>query len=141
MPDLDSNSQEPGAPIRITRLNTDKTRSVGGEGYVYEIYFELSRAPSGAWRDGFLLVSGDYINACPDEVQFMGIDGRFLIVRCRLESVQDSLLILLRGAVSDANRKFDKHLQKAALEQMQKEEAWKREREAVEAAARRLHSY
>ena len=119
--------------IRITGLNTDKTRRTLGSKTVYQVYFELSGHPSSQWRDIFGV---EWKTVNPK--QEAGIDGRFLVMHCPLQEVAATHLPALKTAVEATNAAFKQHAREQAAEEEHKAEVWKEERKVVEDMARTL---
>jgi hypothetical protein len=119
--------------IRIKRVNTEKTRKDVGSDTVYHVYFELSGHPPPEWCDIFgrewkaLNLTGD-----------AAIDGGFLLVHCQLEEVASTQLPALKKTVAQTNEAYREYAQKEATALENREDAWKLERQSVEAMAAAL---
>lgn len=119
-------------PIRIIRMNTDKTRRVEGAAE-YDVYFELSEPPPHAWRDVFLR---EWRALAPEAFrEHASIEAGFLVLRCRLDEVGTVHLPVLQRAVAAADAPYRASLSNAAAATRRREDVWSDEREAVEKVA------
>lgn len=119
-------------PIRLIRMNTDKTRRVEGAAE-YDVYFELSEPPPHAWRGFFLR---QWRDLAPEPLrEHASIESGFLVLRCRLEDVGTVHLPVLQRAVAAADAPYRASLSNAAAATRRREDVWSDEREAVEKVA------
>jgi hypothetical protein len=121
------------APIRIKRLNTDKTRKDVGSDTVYHIYFELSAYPPPEW----VAIFGREWDARKTSRK-AEVDGGFLVLHCEIREVPARLFPALQQAVATTNAAFGQFEVKEASAQEQREDVWKQERKDVEAMAASL---
>jgi len=126
-------SARPHSEIRIVGLNTDKTRRTLGLPTVYQVYFELSEAPSMAWRDIF---GREWKNLNP--MQEAGIDGIFLVMHCPLQEIAAIHLPALKKAIESTNAAYKQYVREQVTEEKRKADVWTEERKTVEDIARAL---
>ena len=119
--------------IRIERLNTERTRKVIGSDTVYQVYFELSGHPQPEWRSIF-----DREWKGLNLTQEAAVDGPFLVLHCRLEEVAATQFPALKKAVAATNEAHKRYVQKEATALSDREDAWRKERKAVDAMAASL---
>jgi hypothetical protein len=134
MADIDEGPSKKSAPdIRIVCLTTNKTRRTLGSYTAYEVYFKLSANPPLAWRDIF---GREWRDLSP--VQGAGLDGRFLVIQSPLEDIATLHLPALKLAVEAANVAYKQFARDQMKEDERKGDAWKQDRQTVEAFARTL---
>ena len=119
--------------IRLERVNTDKTRLDIGSVTAYHVYFELSGHPPPEWCEIF-----DREWKALNLTAKADIDGGFLVVHCQLEEVAATQLPALKTALATTNMAYKEYAQKEATALENREDAWKQERDKVEAMASRL---
>jgi hypothetical protein len=135
MTDIDEGSSlKDTSGIRITGINTDKTRRTLGSTTVYQVYFELSGIPPLVWRDIF---GREWKELNP--TQEAGLDGKFLVIHCPLQEIATKHLPALKKAVEATNGAFKQYAREQATEEERKADVWKDERKAVEDMAKTLH--
>lgn len=123
-------------PIRILRLNSDRTRRVAGTAE-YDAAFELSASPPGSWRDLFIRA---WRALTPAPLwERVTVEGGFLILRCRLEELRPVHLPVLRLAVEATETAFRTYQADEAAALKRREDVWKDERKAVDEVAASLH--
>lgn len=116
--------------IQIVGINTDKTRKINGGSLGYQVYFRLSDAPTGVWRNIF---EREWKNLNPTQPQLWQatiIDRGFLIIHCILQETGMHLPVL-KKAVGLTNTAYEHYVQEQALEQERQLNLWKKERKAV----------
>ena len=89
----------PQPDIRIVGLNVGKTRRALGSYDMFKVYFDLSEHPPLTWKNIFGREWKD-LNVIP---RAACIDGRSLVVFCRLLDVATTHLPHLKGAVRATN--------------------------------------
>lgn len=124
--------------IRITGLNTDKTRKTDGADIRYQVYFELSVTPVQSWRTIFEQEWKALNHTQPQLSLDVNVDNRFLVVHCSLQEIADIYLPALKKAVDATNRSYGKYSHDAAIEQQHRDDVWTQERKAVDDAAKSL---
>jgi len=110
---------EPTTDIRIVALNGDRTRKAKGSYTEYQVYFELSGAPSLTWRDIFGREWNDL-----SSTQGAGVDGRFLVMQCPLDEIATTHLPLLKKAVAATNEAYKRLAQEQAREDEHSKDEW-----------------
>ncbi len=134
MTDKPKDTQVPSAPdMFIKRMNTEKTRKDVGSDTVYHVYFELSGHPPPEWCEIF-----DREWKTLNQTAEADIDGGFLVVHCELEEVPATQLPALKQALATTNKAYKEYAQKEATALENREDAWKLERDKVEAMASTL---
>lgn len=126
--DLKDSSEGIVPEIRITRMNTDKTRQDIGSDAVYHVYFELSVYPPSGWRDLFV---SEWEKM--KTTRAVILDGGFLVLHCALEEVAAVQLPALKKAVAATNEAYKRYVQTEATAREHREDVWKQERKHVEA--------
>lgn len=129
---------ESATEIRITGINTDKTRKMIGSETKYLVYFELSGAPSQGWRTVFEREWKAFNAGQPLSLQETSIDRAFLVMHCPLQEVARHLPDL-KKAVAATNTAFREYARRQAVELKDREDVWKDERKAVEEVAKLLN--
>jgi hypothetical protein len=124
---------EPELGVRIIRLNTDKTRKDAGSEDVYHMYFELTIHPPSEWARIF--EAEWYAAHHPHKAE---IDGGYLVFHSTLRDVDQATLTDLNTAVIEANVAYDRYARAHSAARESREDAWKHEREEVEALAKSL---
>ncbi len=124
--------------IRITRLNTDKTRKADGADLQYLVYFELSETPVQSWRSMFEQEWKTLNRIQPQLSLDVNVDNKFLIVHCSLQDIAGIYLPALKKAVDAANKSYVKYSHDAATEQQHRDDVWTQERKAVDDVAKSL---
>jgi hypothetical protein len=124
--------------IRITGLNTDKTRKTEGADIRYQVYFELSGTPVQSWRTIFEQEWKTLHRIQPQLSLDVNVDNRFLVVRCSLQEIAGIYLPALKKAVDSTNRSYSKYSHDAAIEQRHRDDVWTQERKAVDDVAKSL---
>jgi len=119
--------------VQIVGLNTDKTRRTLGSYTVYQVYFELSGNPPLAWREIF---GREWKDLNP--TQEAGIDGRFLVMHCPLQTVPTTHLPALKKAVEATNVAYRQYAREQVTEEERRGDVWKQERKTVEDMAKAL---
>lgn len=129
---------EPFEEIQIIGMNTDKTqRTVGSETH-YHVYFTLSETPAPLWRIVFLEQWKTVLETPPVPWAEALIDGTFLLVNCPLREVASVYFPALKNAVAGANKVYEQRMKDDVRAEENREEAWKKERKAVEDVAASL---
>ena len=130
---IDTNEQ-----IRITRLNTDKTRKTNEADIRYQVYFELSGAPVQQWRAIFEQEWKALNRIQPQLSLDVNVDNRFLVIHCPLQEIADIYLPALKKAVDATNKSYGKYSHDAAIEQHHRDDIWTQERKTVDDVAKSL---
>jgi hypothetical protein len=124
--------------IRITGLNTDKTRKTGGADRGYQVYFELSGTPVQSWRTIFDQEWKELNQTQPQLSLDVNVDNRFLVVHCSLHEIAGIYLPALKKAVDTTNKTYSKYSRDAAIAQQHQDDVWTQERKAVDDVAKSL---
>ena len=124
--------------IRITGLNTDKTRKTDGADRGYQVYLELSGTPVQAWRTIFEQEWKALNHTQPQLSLDVNVDSRFLVVHCSLQEIPGIYLPALKKVVDTTNKSYVKYSYDAATEQQHQDDEWTQERKAVDDVARLL---
>jgi hypothetical protein len=125
--------KDASAAIRITRMNTEKTRKCAGSETLYNVYFDLSGNPLPEWKAIFL--ESWVTTKLPHHVD---VEMSFLVARCELPEVAKVILPALKSIVALANVAYNRFAQKEASALERREDLWKAERERVESTAASL---
>ena len=124
--------------IRIVGLNNDKTRKTSGSETEYQVYLQLSKSPTRAWRNIFevewKILHPTDSRVCREAV----IDRGFLVMHCSLPEI-DPHLPVLKKAVAATNEEYKHYAQEQATEQEHIDDVKKIERKAVDDMAKLLH--
>jgi hypothetical protein len=124
--------------IRITRLNTDKTRKTNEADVRYQVYFELSGTPVQQWRTIFEQEWKVLHGTQPQLSLDVNVDNRFLVVHCSLQEIADLYLPALKKAVDATNRSYAKYSHNAEIEQQRRDDVWTQERKTIDDIAKSL---
>ena len=120
-------------PIRIKRLNADKSRKDNGSEMIYHLYFELTSPPPAEWAPLFVAEWRQL-----QSVRRAEVDLNFLVLHCELGEVASNLLPLLQKAVSNVNVAYERQATEEASALERREDVWKNERKDVDALAASL---
>lgn len=124
--------------VRITGINTDKTRKADGSESLYAVYLVLSTAPPQPWRDLFMQEWKKLNSREPGLWQEVSIDREFLVLNCRLEEVEAVRLPALKEVVAATNTSYGQYLREQDTEKTRREHVWTDERDNVEHMAKSL---
>ena len=119
--------------IRIVGLNTDKTRRAHESRTEYQVYFELSGGPPGAWREIF---GREWKKV--NSKQEAEIDGDFLCIQCPLEEIAATYLPALKKVVQTTNVAYEQFARDQVTKDEHLADVWEEERKVVEDLAKSL---